>query len=61
MVSVDGDTSPSDTVLLLANGAAKTELITGKSGMADIFQRALNQVCIYLAKAIARDGEGAPS
>jgi len=59
MVSVDGDTSPSDTVLLLANGAAKTELITGKSGMADIFQRALNQVCIYLAKAIARDGEGA--
>jgi glutamate N-acetyltransferase/amino-acid N-acetyltransferase len=59
MVSVDGDTSPSDTVLLLANGAAKTELITGKSGMADIFQKALNQVCIYLAKAIARDGEGA--
>jgi len=34
-------------------------LITGKSGMADIFQKAMNQVCIFLAKGIARDGEGA--
>ena len=59
MISVDGDTSPSDTLLLLANGMAKTELITSKSPLASIFQRALNQVCIYLAKAIARDGEGA--
>jgi glutamate N-acetyltransferase/amino-acid N-acetyltransferase len=43
----------------MANGLAKNELITGKSGMADIFQKAMNQVCIFLAKGIARDGEGA--
>lgn len=59
MISVDGDTSPSDTLLLMANGMAKNELITSKNPMAGIFQQALNQVCIYLAKAIARDGEGA--
>ena len=59
MISVDGDTSPSDTLLIMANGLAKNELITGKSGMADIFQKAMNEVCIYLAKEIARDGEGA--
>jgi glutamate N-acetyltransferase/amino-acid N-acetyltransferase len=59
MISVDGDTSPSDTLLIMANGLAKNELITGKSGMADIFQKAMNQVCIFLAKGIARDGEGA--
>jgi len=38
MISVDGDTSPSDTLLIMANGLAKNELITGKSGMA-IFSR----------------------
>jgi glutamate N-acetyltransferase/amino-acid N-acetyltransferase len=59
MISVDGDTSPSDTLLLMANGLANNELITGKSPLANIFQQALNEVCIYLAKAIARDGEGA--
>jgi glutamate N-acetyltransferase/amino-acid N-acetyltransferase len=59
MISVDGDTSPSDTLLILANGLAKTDLITAKSPLAGIFQQALNQVCVYLAKAIARDGEGA--
>ena len=59
MVSVDGDTSPSDTVLLMANGLAKNKLIVSGSQQADIFQQALNQICVYLAKAIARDGEGA--
>ena len=59
MISVDGDTSPSDTLLLMANGMAKTELITAKSPLAGIFQQALNQVCVYLAKMVARDGEGA--
>ena len=59
MISVDGDTSPSDTLLLLANGMAKNELITAKSSLAHVFQQALNQVCVYMAKAIARDGEGA--
>ena len=50
-VSVDGDTSTNDTVILLANGAA---------GAAPIkeFQEALNFVCLELAKMIVRDGEG---
>jgi glutamate N-acetyltransferase/amino-acid N-acetyltransferase len=52
MISVDTDTSTSDTVLLMANGLA---------GEVDLgaFQAALDEVCIYLAKEIARDGEGA--
>lgn len=54
MVSVDGDTSPSDTVLLMANGLAMK-----KSVPAEVFQTALDRVCIHLAKAIAHDGEGA--
>lgn len=57
MVSIDGDTSTNDMVLLLANGMAGSEKIT--SGNGEIFQQALNSVCLSLAKAIARDGEGA--
>ena len=59
MISVDGDTSPSDTVLLLANGVAENKPVTSGSPLTQPFQEALNQVCIHLAKAIARDGEGA--
>ncbi|MDD5191165.1 MAG: bifunctional glutamate N-acetyltransferase/amino-acid acetyltransferase ArgJ, partial [Dehalococcoidales bacterium] len=59
MISVDGDTSPSDTVLVMANGTAKNKIINETSPLANLFQRALNQVCVHLAKAIARDGEGA--
>ena len=59
MVSIDGDTSPNDTVLIMANGLAGNEVITQNSKQAASFQQALNQVCIYLAKAIAGDGEGA--
>jgi len=59
MVSIDGDTSPSDMVLIMANGLAGSEAISEGSRQADAFQQALNQLCIHLAKAIARDGEGA--
>ena len=59
MVSLDGDTSPSDTVLLMANGLAGKEPIITGSQQAETFQQALDQICIYLAKALARDGEGA--
>ncbi len=59
MISVDGDTSPSDTVLIMANGRAGNKPISRGSRRAATFQQALDQVCIYLAKAIARDGEGA--
>jgi glutamate N-acetyltransferase/amino-acid N-acetyltransferase len=59
MISIDGDTSPSDTVLVMANGLAGNEIIKKGSRQADTFQQALNQLCIFLAKALARDGEGA--
>ena len=59
MISVDGDTSPSDTVLIMANSMAGNEPVSQGSPQADAFQQALDRVCIYLAKSIARDGEGA--
>ena len=59
MVSIDGDTSTNDTVLIMANGLAGNETISSGSRLAGVFQQALDQVCIYLAKIIARDGEGA--
>lgn len=59
MISIDGDTSPNDTVLVLANGLAGYKVTRHKAKQIAAFQQALNQVCLYLAKAIARDGEGA--
>jgi glutamate N-acetyltransferase/amino-acid N-acetyltransferase len=59
MVSIDGDTSTNDMVLIMANGLAGGETIKKGSRQAEIFQQALNHVCVSLAKAIARDGEGA--
>jgi glutamate N-acetyltransferase/amino-acid N-acetyltransferase len=59
MVSIDGDTSPSDTLLLMANGMAGNAPLLEGAGSADVFQEALDRVCIHLAKSIARDGEGA--
>lgn len=59
MVSVDGDTSTNDTVLLLANGMAGNEKITEENEDYKVFCAALNEVNTYLAKAIAGDGEGA--
>jgi len=52
MISIDGDTSPNDMVLLMANGLAGNV-------PADAFEQALEQVCTYLAKSVAADGEGA--
>ncbi len=59
MVSIDGDNSTNDMALIMANGKAGGEPVAGGSRQADIFQEALNKVCVHLAKAIARDGEGA--
>jgi glutamate N-acetyltransferase/amino-acid N-acetyltransferase len=56
-MSVDGHMSTNDTVLLLANGEAGGEPLAGDDLAA--FQKALDEVCIDLAKAIAGDGEGA--
>ncbi len=59
MLSVDGDGSTNDTVIIMANGAAGGEVIKKNSNQAGVFQRALDKVCIYLAREAARDGEGA--
>jgi len=59
MVSIDGDTSPNDMVLVMANGLAGNEVISPDSHQASAFQQGLDQVCIYLARSIASDGEGA--
>ena len=59
MVSVDGDTSTNDTVLLLANGQAGNPKITEKNADYEEFKKALNYVNTTLAKHIAADGEGA--
>src|SRR5437588_2899965 len=59
-VTVDGDTSTSDTVLLCATGQAKNAALTNARDprLAD-FRRALDAVSIDLAQQLARDGEGA--
>jgi glutamate N-acetyltransferase / amino-acid N-acetyltransferase len=58
-VTVDGDTSPSDMALLLANGAAGNEPLTTGSPDYPAFAGAVESVAQILAKEIARDGEGA--
>ena len=59
MITVDGDTSTNDTVLFFANGTSGAKPIKENTKECDLFQKALKQVCIYLAKEIVRDGEGA--
>ena len=59
MLSVDGDSSTNDTALIFANGAAEAGVITEGSPEGDLFQQALDQLCVYLTRELARDGEGA--
>jgi glutamate N-acetyltransferase/amino-acid N-acetyltransferase len=58
-ITVDGDTSPSDSVVVLANSASGAKPIqsAGKDYVA--FEKALRDVCLDLAKDVIRDGEGA--
>jgi glutamate N-acetyltransferase/amino-acid N-acetyltransferase len=56
-ITVDGDTSTNDTVLLLANGASGVEIASPDS--LAVFGNALTAVCTELAQMIVRDGEGA--
>ncbi|MBD1850109.1 bifunctional ornithine acetyltransferase/N-acetylglutamate synthase [Leptolyngbya sp. FACHB-711] len=58
-ITVDGDTSTNDCLIALANGASRTPAITEPGADADKLEAALTEVCIRLAKSIARDGEGA--
>jgi glutamate N-acetyltransferase/amino-acid N-acetyltransferase len=57
-ITVDGDMSTNDTVLVLANGLANNEKLKIKNSKLKTFQAALNHVCLELAKKIVRDGEG---
>ena len=56
-ITIDGDTSTNDMVLLMANGAAGVDIDEAEAG--ESFQAALNEVLTSLAKMIVKDGEGA--
>ncbi|MCA1715379.1 MAG: bifunctional ornithine acetyltransferase/N-acetylglutamate synthase [Actinobacteria bacterium] len=58
-ITVDGDTSPNDMVLLMANGAAGNEPLMQSSPDYPAFEEAVEAVMRELAREIARDGEGA--
>lgn len=57
-ITVDGDMSTNDTVLVLANGLAGNSQLGTRNPELGVFQAALNHVCLELAKMIVRDGEG---
>jgi glutamate N-acetyltransferase/amino-acid N-acetyltransferase len=58
-ITVDGDTSTNDALIALANGESRTPAITEAGPEGDQLEAMLTEVCRHLAKAIARDGEGA--
>jgi glutamate N-acetyltransferase/amino-acid N-acetyltransferase len=58
-VTVDGDTSTNDMILILANGAAGNIPIEAEGDAWELFAAALEKLCVRLARAMARDGEGA--
>ncbi len=58
-ITVDRDTSTNDMVLLLAGGEAENQEITAGSSELELFNDALNEIMLELAKMITRDGEGA--
>jgi len=59
MISIDGDTSTNDMIIVLANGEAENPLIENETKEFYRFQEGLFKVCTMLAKLIVRDGEGA--
>ncbi|MBP3279647.1 MAG: bifunctional ornithine acetyltransferase/N-acetylglutamate synthase [Butyrivibrio sp.] len=59
MITVDGDTSTNDTLLVMANAEAGNKKITEKGSDYESFKEALFYVCTFLAKKMAADGEGA--
>ena len=59
MVSVDGDTSTNDMVVILANGLAGNAMIKEEGEDFALFMKALNSVTVAICKALAADGEGA--
>jgi glutamate N-acetyltransferase/amino-acid N-acetyltransferase len=59
LLTVDGDSSTNDTVLVLANGLAGNRPVAASSPDADTFKEALSRACVHLTRELARDGEGA--
>lgn len=59
MISVDGDTSTNDTLLVLANGLAGNQEIVEEGPDYEAFREALHFITTYLARKMAGDGEGA--
>ena len=58
-ISVDGDTSTNDSLLILANGLAGNPPITAEGADFDAFTAALTELCVNMARSMAADGEGA--
>jgi len=58
-LTVDGDTSTNDMIVVMANGEAGNPSITNITGENEIFYAALEHVCVALTRQMARDGEGA--
>jgi glutamate N-acetyltransferase / amino-acid N-acetyltransferase len=58
-ITVDGDRSTNDTVLIMANGMLGNSQITEKSGSYTMFKKALSEVMLELSNLIVKDGEGA--
>ncbi|MCD6460933.1 bifunctional glutamate N-acetyltransferase/amino-acid acetyltransferase ArgJ [bacterium] len=58
-ITVDGDMSTNDSVIVMANGQAENSLITASSKDAQVFREAMRKVSEYLSHQIVRDGEGA--
>lgn len=59
MITVDGDTSTNDTVAIMCNGSAENPLITEEDANYTKFKNKLEEMCMFLAKLIVSDGEGA--
>ena len=59
IITVDGDESTNDTVIIMANGCAGNRIVSNKDARYDIFAKALSCLCVELAKDIVRDAEGA--
>ncbi|MBR3241489.1 MAG: bifunctional ornithine acetyltransferase/N-acetylglutamate synthase, partial [Parasporobacterium sp.] len=59
MISIDGDTSTNDMVVVLANGLAGNEKIVSEGKDFELFMKALNTITVHLCRMIAADGEGA--
>lgn len=58
LITIDGDMSTNDTVLMLANGESNSEKIQPKSPLAKILRKNLHELCLELAHMIVKDGEG---